>query len=102
MKQPSEDNIWQVWGKARVFGTNDPVLWRMDECGAWIFRSHYGLETEYGWVMDHVRPLPRGGTEDISNLHPVHWRNANRRADGSLECRVIAHRDNNVEIVQDG
>ena len=42
------------------------------KCGAWIFRGHYGRkDSEYGWVIDHIKPLSEGGTNDISNLRPM-------------------------------
>ena len=36
--------------------------------------SEYGKNTEYGWVI--IRKS-QGGSDDISNLEPLHWR-ANR------------------------
>lgn len=87
----SDDTIWMVWSKGGIEGGNDPVLWRKDECGAWIFRSYYeNQSSEYGWVIDHIKPLEQGGTDDISNLRPLHWKNNARKADGSLKCHITA------------
>jgi hypothetical protein len=87
----SEDIIWQVWSKGEIFGGNDPVFWRKDMCGAWIFRSHFGRkDSEYGWVIDHIKPLSDGGSDDISNLTPIHWENTLRKADGNIECHAIS------------
>ena len=34
--------------------------------------GHYGRkDLEYGWVIDHIKPLSEGGTNDISNLRPM-------------------------------
>ena len=87
----SEDIVWQVWSKGKVEGGNDPVFWRKDEYGAWLFRSHYeNRDSEYGWVIDYIKPLTEGGTDDISNLCPLHWKNDIPKTDGNLEGHVTA------------
>jgi hypothetical protein len=87
----SSDTIWKTWSKGEIFAGNDPVFWRKDQCGAWIFRGHYdNRNSEYGWVIGHIKPLSEGGTDDISNLCPLHWENNVRKADGSNECHVTA------------
>lgn len=92
----AEELIWQVWAKGYLTG-NDPLLWRKDECGAWIFRGNYGKRNaEYGWEADHIKPVSEGGTDDISNLRPLHWENNIRKADGSLKCVVTAVGINNL------
>ncbi|MDE2590223.1 MAG: HNH endonuclease, partial [Patescibacteria group bacterium] len=84
--------IWTVWSKGEIFAGNDPVFWRKDACGAWIFRSHYKrIDSEYGWVIDHIKPLSEGGTNNISNLRPAHWENTSRKSDGSMECSVTSN-----------
>ena len=88
--QLSSDIIWKVWAKGEIFAGNDPVFWRRDVCGAWIFRSHYNRrDSEYGWVIDRINP-----TEDdvdiISNLRPVQWENTIRRSDGTIECCITS------------
>jgi HNH endonuclease len=87
----SEETVWKTWIKGIIAGGNDPILWRKDECGAWIFRGHYGRkDSEYGWVIDHIKPLVEGGTDDISNLRPMHWDNTGRKADGDIECHATS------------
>ena len=55
------DIVWQVWSKGIVIGANDPVLWRKDEYGAWILRSHYGnRDSEYGWEIGYITPVSEG------------------------------------------
>jgi len=89
--QYSEDIIWGVWSKGGIFGGNDPILWRRDVCGAWIFRGYYERkDSEYGWVIDHIKPLAEGGTNDISNLRPMHWENTGRKEDGTIDCHAIS------------
>jgi hypothetical protein len=91
-----EDIIWEVWSKGYP-DSNDPLLWRHDECGAWIFRGDYDRkDSEYGWEIDHIISKSDGGTDDISNLRPLHWENMERGSDGRLVCRIIANGSYNV------
>ena len=70
---------------------NDPAVWRQDQCGAWIGRIQYGnRNSEYGWEIDHITPVSRGGTDSISNLRPLQWENNASRQDGRLICKVSA------------
>ena len=99
--QLPQDIIWDIWAKGEIFAGNDPVLWRRDVCGAWIFRSHYQrTDSEYGWVIDRINPLSDGDVDTISNLRPVQWENTVRRGDGTIECHVTStgiHNDKPIE-----
>jgi len=89
--QLSSDIIWRVWSRGEIFAGNDPVFWRRDICGAWIFRSHYNRkDSEYGWVIDRINPTLGGDADTISNLQPVHWENTVHGADGTTECRITS------------
>ncbi len=80
----SEEVVWKVWAKGYQTG-NDPLMWRKDECGAWIFRGDYGKRnSQYGWEIDYIVPVSEGGTDDLSNLRPLHCENTVRTKDGSL------------------
>lgn len=99
--QLSSDIIWRVWSRGEILGGNDPVFWRRDVCGAWIFRSHYDRkDSEYGWIIDRINPIPADDVETISNLRPVHWKNTVRREDGTIECSMTStgvHNDKPTE-----
>lgn len=78
-----------VWSKASiVFGYNQNQV-RKDICGAIIVWADYGnRDSKYGWEVDHINPIARGGSDAIGNLRPLHWQNNARKSDGSLVCAV--------------
>ena len=52
-----------------------------DHCGAWIAKSAHGQQSAQGWEIDHIVPVARGGTDALSNLRPLHWRNNDAKGD---------------------
>ena len=71
--------IEQVWQKARpVPGFH---TFRYDAYGAEMARFQFGQSTQYGWHIDHIKPVYAGGTDDIDNLQPLHWENNQRKGD---------------------
>lgn len=89
-KEFPEETIWIVWSKGIVVGGNDPVMWRKDEFGAWMFRADYGNKvSEFGWVIDNIESLDDDAGH-VSSLRPMHWKNTTRRNDGTLECRITS------------
>jgi hypothetical protein len=71
--------IRRVWEKARKqpgFET-----FSLDSRGTTIGRFEYGRRTSYGWIIHRVVPPQNGGTDDIENLQPLHWKYAERPSD---------------------
>ena len=67
-----------VWQKAHALG-NYATL-RVDAWGWTIVRDDYGNQrSQYGWEIDHVIPVAQGGTDDLTNLQPLHWQNHQRK-----------------------
>lgn len=81
MTKYTEEMINSIWEKATPDSENNPLIWRKDFAGAWIRKDHFGKTSEYGWEIDHLRPVSQGGTDDISNLIPMNWRNNRKKAD---------------------
>jgi hypothetical protein len=74
-----EQKKLEVWVKAAVIPSYEHLAhhMRMDALGSIIVFSQYGdRAADFGWEFDHF-PVPAwmGGSDDVSNLRPLHWRN---------------------------
>jgi HNH endonuclease len=95
----SDAQVDAIWKKARVVPNNDPAKWRKDACDAWIGRDFYGnRDSEYGWEIDHIKPVAQGGGDDLSNLQPLQHQNNSSKAAGRLDCEVTANDIHNVPV----
>jgi 5-methylcytosine-specific restriction endonuclease McrA len=93
----SEETVQAVWNKGTAVPGNDGSLWRKDQCGAWIGRDYYANRaSEYGWEIDHIRPRSQGGTDHLSNLRPLQWKNNVNKQSGRLGCAVTGRNGHNV------
>ena len=96
------NTIDSIWNRASAVDGYDGSLIRMDSCGAWILKAEYGnMESEYGWAIDHVFPVSRGGDDSMINLRPMQWRNNMAKASDFpvYYSAVIADGSNNVPRV---
>ncbi len=91
-----EKTINAVWSKGQIAGSNDPANYRKDECGAWMYFSHYGnRSSQYGWEIDHITSVNHVASDDLNNLRPLQWQNYACKGSGELSCIVTANRTNN-------
>jgi len=86
----SSATISAVWRKGRIVSSEGPGVFRKDACGAWMeFSKHGDRDAKYGWEIDHIKPVVHGGSDVLSNLQPLHWRNNAEKGDSSrLKCAV--------------
>lgn len=65
--------IVEVWKKAIPYKRFE--LYKLDCFGSLMFYDDYGIETENGWEIGYIKPVSEGGTDEIENLQPLHWKN---------------------------
>ncbi len=81
-----------VWARGKVVPGYDPNVYRKDACGAWMKKGSYADTTQYGWEIDHIMPVSKGGSDALSNLQPLQWENNRHKGDDwpQWTCKVRA------------
>jgi 5-methylcytosine-specific restriction endonuclease McrA len=78
----SETTIKKVWEKGKPIPDYSQDIWRWDKCGKVMkYSDHGNRDSKYGWEIDHINPVSNSGTDDLSNLQPLHWSNNMDKAD---------------------
>jgi hypothetical protein len=78
----SEVTKLEVWHQANPIPGRPSNLWRRDFCGFAIRYTDFGnRDSMYGWEIDHIYPVSKGGNDDIRNLQPLNWKNNAEKGD---------------------
>jgi hypothetical protein len=96
----SQTDISDVWKKARVIDDVDAGTMRQDYAGAWIRFADYGnRNSQYGWEIDHLKPVSLNGADNISNYLPLQWQNNVKKGDDypRWTTAVTSDGQNNIE-----
>jgi len=95
----SEDKIQEIWNKGFTVENYDPAKYRKDTCGAWIMRDHHGDDNhDYGWEVDHILPVSKGGGDQLDNLRPLHHRNNASKGDGYPHYNAVVTSEGTLNV----
>lgn len=92
-----------AWNRATIVANANPDVLRKDACGAWIRRDMYLVRSsEYGWEIDHIFPLSKGGTTRKENVRALQWQNADSKGEDYpyYTAQVTADNLRNVAKIQ--
>ena len=95
------EEIEAVWKKAYPQESNNPDVFRNDYAGAWIKKEDYGKETNFGWEIDHLRPLVKDGDYSLDNLYPLHWQNNRKKGDSYPQWKTCISSDGVANVEQE-
>ncbi len=72
---PELQRLLAVWAKGVEMPGRPRALWQRDYAGrAMYFYDHGKRSSDFGWEIGHIRAKALGGSDDIINLRPEHWR----------------------------
>lgn len=80
MANYTETQLNQIWLKSTSYSLLHDM--RKDRYGSLMRRNEYGNRNSlYGWEVDHIIPLAKGGLDVLSNWQPLNWQNNAQKSD---------------------
>lgn len=71
-----DEMIGRIWNRASILEGVDSTMFRLDSCGAIIARTKYqDYDSGFGWDIEHVFPIEKGGDNNEANLRAMQWQN---------------------------
>ena len=63
-----------IWEKADEIPGEDPLFWRQDSEGRYMYFYQYGDKTHaFGWVVGFIKSFEDGGSDEHYNLQAENW-----------------------------
>jgi len=90
----SKSEILEVWNKATIIPGEDSTKIRKDCCGASIYFDKHGDTVLHGWEIDHIKPVAKGGKDEMNNLQPLQWQNNRSKSDDYPAINFCVRKNN--------
>jgi len=58
----------EVWDRSSTVRGKSKTLYRRDIADNIVYKPSYGLDSEGGWEIDHIKPVSKGGSDNLRNL----------------------------------
>jgi hypothetical protein len=78
--------IQAVWHKSEIKTKHAPL--KPDAFGSLMWEQGYGnTNTKFGWEIDHINPVSRGGGDELENLQALQWEHNRHKRDNVLPLK---------------